>query len=94
MSATVDQAVAEAEAEPFRFSLSADDSGVVELVFKKDVDKLFNTLIIALDFINGTFDQPYATTGEFIRFLATVADQAKEYANAREQAAVGQPATE
>ena len=94
MSATVDQAVAAAEAEPFMFSLLADESGVVDLVFKKDVNKLFSTLVIALDFINSTFDQPYATTGDFIRFLATVADQAKERADAREQEAVGQQAAE
>jgi len=105
MSAPVDQAVEAAEAEyggggeapidqPFMFSLMADDTGVVDLVFKKDVNKLFNTLIISLDFINTTFDQPYATTGDFIRFLATVADQAKERADAREQEAVGQQAAE
>jgi len=94
MSATVDQAVAAAEAEPFRFSLLADDTGVVELAFKKEADKVFSTLVIALDFINSTFDQPYATTGDFIRFLATVADQAKERADAREQEAVSQQTAE
>ena len=94
MSATVDQEIVGPEAESFMFSLQADDTGVVDLVFKKDVNKLFSTLVISLDFINTTFDQPYATTGDFIRFLATVADQAKERADAREQEAVGQQTAE
>lgn len=76
MSGTVDQNVAAAQVEPgFSFLLAADEGGVVDLKFKKDAPKIFQVLLFAMNYINGTFDQPYATLGEFVRSLADIADQ-------------------
>ena len=100
MSGTIDQQVAandaaEAPVElPFKFNLQADDNGISELVFKKDANKIFSVMLFVLGYINESFDVPYPTTGDFIRFLATVADQVKEENDARQKEAVGQQAAE
>jgi len=86
MSGTVDHDVAAAQVEPgFSFVLSADEAGVVELKFKKDAPKIFQVLLFAMNYINGTFDQPYATLGEFVRSLADIADQLEAQCDADKQ---------
>jgi hypothetical protein len=68
----------------FFFSLQSDDSGVTELRFRKDVQKVFGTLLFAIDYINQSFDEPFSTVGEFLRQLAEIADKVKEQARERE----------
>ena len=60
---------------PFEFSLQANAEGITELKFVQQVEPLFGTLLTALDFINGSFDQPYLNLGLFLRSLADTADQ-------------------
>ena len=106
MSGTINQEVAAAEvpsAQPeqddtkFFFSLTADDTGITELKFRKQSIPLFATLFFALDYINQSFDQPFPTLGTFLRDMADKADQMEAAYNARQQAsesATLTPATE
>lgn len=71
----------------FFFRLEADDNGVVELKFRKQVDRLFGTVLFAMDYINQSFDTPFPTVGTFIRHLAEVADKIEEQHAARQQEA-------
>lgn len=63
------------EVKPFEFNLAADDKGVTELKFTKDAQKIFATMLFAIEYINSTFDQPFQSTGDFIRMLAETSDK-------------------
>lgn len=90
MSGTIDQEVAAAEVPVddgrFFFSLTANDAGVQELKFRKNAGQLFSTLFFALDYINGTFDQPFPSLGAFLRDMADKADQMEAAYHANQQA--------
>ena len=98
MSGTIDQEVAATQVptdtagEPplddgkFFFTLIADDAGVQELKFRKNAGPLFSTLFFALDYINGTFDQPFPSLGAFLRDMADKADQMEAAYHANQQA--------
>lgn len=78
-------------AEGFFFKLSADETGITELTFKKDAINLFATIFGAFDFINQSFDTPFPTLGDFFRSLAESADKIEEAQHAKSQ---GTPAEE
>ena len=82
-----------AEGNPFFFSLQSDDSGVTELKFRKDVSKLFSTLLFAMEYINGSFDEPFPTTSAFIHELGNIADKV-ESALVQREASNDQEGTE
>ena len=82
-----------AEGTPFFFSLQSDDNGVTELKFRKDVSKLFSTLLFTMEYINGSFDEPFPTTGAFIHELGNIADKV-ESALAQQEASNDQEGTE
>ena len=90
MSGTVDHEVAAAEVPAddgkFFFTLIADDAGVQELKFRKNAGPLFSTLFFTLDYINGTFDQPFPSLGAFLRDMADKADQMEAAYHANQQA--------
>ena len=88
MSGTIDQNqaandVAETTPEGFFFSLQADESGVTELKFRKDAEKLFGVVLFGLEYINQTFDVPFPSVGDFCRHLGGVADQIEAAHNER-----------
>lgn len=90
MNATVDpnQAAADAAAdvpEGFFFSLKADDTGVSELKFRKDGEKLHRVVLFTLEYINQTFDTPFPSVGDFCRHLGSVADQIEAIYNQEQQ---------
>ena len=98
MNATVDQNQAAADAaadvpEGFFFSLKADDTGVLELKFRKDGEKLHRVVLFTLEYINQTFDTPFPSVGDFCRHLGSVADQIEAIYNQeqQEQAAANDP---
>ena len=84
MSGTTDHEAAVADlpenGEKFFFSLQADETGVTELKFRKDVGKLLGALFFSLDYINSSFDEPFPTLGDFLRNLAEIADKVREQA--------------
>lgn len=69
----------------FFFSLQADESGVTELKFRKDANKLFGTLLFAHDYINQSFDQPFPSVGDFLRNLAEIADTVEKNFKLKQQ---------
>ena len=88
MSDTIDQNqaandVAETTPEGFFFSLQADESGVTELKFRKDAEKLFGVVLFGLEYINQTFDVPFPCVGDFCRRLGEIADQIEAAHNER-----------
>ena len=90
MNATVDQNQAAADAaadvpEGFFFSLKADDTGVSELKFRKDGEKLHRVVLFTLAYINETFDTPFPSVGDFCRHLGSVADQIETSYNQQQQ---------
>jgi hypothetical protein len=77
----------------FFFSLQADDTGVTELKFRKNVERLFGTLFFALEYINQSFDEPFPTVGAFLRNLAEIADKVEEnFRKTQAQEAANEPA--
>jgi len=88
MSGTTDHEAAVADlpenGDKFFFSLQADETGVTELKFRKDVGKLFSTLFFALDYINSSFDEPFPNLGDLLRNLAEIADKVREQAQEQE----------
>lgn len=88
MSAAVDHEQAAADVpEGFFFALRADETGIRELRFRKDGERLFGVLLFALEQINTTFDEPFPAVGDFCRYLGSVADQIEAVHAAREQQA-------
>lgn len=88
MSGTIDQNqaandVAETTPEGFFFSLRADESGVTELKFRKDAEKLFGVVLFGLEYINQTFNVPFPCVGDFCRRLGEIADQIEAAHNER-----------
>lgn len=75
--------VAETAPEGFFFSLQADESGVTELKFRKDAEKLFGVVLFGLEYINQTFDVPFPCVGDFCRRLGEIADQIEAAHNER-----------
>ena len=88
--------VAEAAADDgkFFFSLTADDTGITGLKFRKDAERLFGTLLFALETVNSTFDQPFPCVGDFCRHLGTVADQVEAAYKQKQEEANGQAAND
>lgn len=78
----------------FFFRLSADDTGITELAFRKNAESVVTTILNALHFINSTFEQPFETLSDFIKVLGESADavdalqaqRAKEIADAQREA--------
>lgn len=58
----------------FFFRLVADDTGITELAFRKNAESVFGTILNALHFINGSFEQPFETLSDFIKVLGESAD--------------------
>lgn len=71
----------------FFFSLQADENGVTELKFRKQADRVFGTMLFTLDYINQSFDVPYATVSEFIDTLSAMAKHIEERHAANKEAA-------
>lgn len=78
----------------FFFSLSADDTGITGFKFRKDAERLFGTVLFALDTINSTFTTPFPSVGDFCRHLGTVADQVEAAHQQRQEEANGQAAND
>lgn len=96
LNGNVAEAAAEALADDgrFFFSLTADDTGITGLKFRKDAERLFGTLLFALEQVNSTFDQPFPSVGDFCRHLGTVADQVEAAYKQRQEEANGQAAND
>jgi hypothetical protein len=63
------------EGTDFFFRLIVDEQGVQELAFRKNADNVIRTLLNVSAYINGTFDNPFPTVGDFLRQLGTIADE-------------------
>ena len=92
--------VAETPAAPladdgkFFFNLSADETGITGLRFRKDAERVFGVLLFTLEQVNGTFDVPFPCVGDFCRHLGTVADQVEAAYKQRQEEANGQAAND
>lgn len=88
--------VAEALADDgkFYFSLTADETGITGLRFRKDAERVFGVLLFTLETVNSTFDVPFPSVGDFCRHLGTVADQVEATYKQRQEEANGQAAND
>lgn len=96
LNGNVAQAAAEALTDDgkFFFSLTADDTGITGLKFRKDAERLFGTLLFTLETVNSTFAQPFPCVGDFCRHLGEVADQVEAAYKQRQEEANGQAAND
>ena len=83
MSGTIDHESAQADvpvqgADAFFFVLSANDAGITDLRFRKNGPLVMQTLMMALEYINSTFETPYPTLGVLLRDMADKADHMEE----------------
>jgi len=96
LNGNVAAAAAEALADDgkFFFSLTADDTGITGFKFRKDAERLFGTVLFALETMNSTFTTPFPSVGDFCRHLGTVADQVEAAYKQRQEEANGQAAND
>lgn len=74
------------EAEPFFFELIVQADGASTIRYQRNAPMIFGSLIAACRNINDNFDQPLASVGDFLRYLADAADE-MDAKNAEQQTA-------
>ena len=58
--------------------VNADGESMLE--FRKHPTKVVKTVLETCELVNSSFDEPFATTGDMLRFLAEVSDKLDERA--------------
>lgn len=80
---------------PFFFKLNVVEGGQASLEYQANAHLIFGTIIAACRTINGNFDNPLPSVGDFLRYLAEAADEmdAQNASNASDTQENGRPAS-
>ena len=80
---------------PFFFKLNVFEGWQASLEYQANAPMIFGTIIAACRTINGNFDNPLPSVGDFLRYLAEAADEmdAQNASNANDTQENGQPAS-